>query len=81
MWLTDGDENSSYFHKVCTIRQRKNIIKQIEDEEGNTFSINAQIAKTIVAHFQKIYTGESRKNIIIDNLDWRQIETHHHENL
>ena len=54
---------------MSTIWQRKNIIKQIEDEEGTLYNTNAEVAETIVAHFQKIYIGENKKNICIENLD------------
>lgn len=33
-WLIDGDENKVFFHTVCSINQRKNLITEVEDSNG-----------------------------------------------
>jgi hypothetical protein len=36
-WLKLGDKNSKFFHASATQRRRANMIKSIEDEDGNFF--------------------------------------------
>lgn len=45
------------------------------------FKSNANIAEIFVNHFKKIYIGTENPSIIIDNLEWRSINSKHHANL
>ncbi|KAA0033177.1 LINE-1 retrotransposable element ORF2 protein [Cucumis melo var. makuwa] len=73
-WIK-GDECTSFFHKVCTTRQKKGLIKEIEDEKGNKYNINTLIVETIIPHFKGIYIGEIKENLVIDNLEWSPIDS------
>ncbi|XP_060969488.1 uncharacterized protein LOC133036771 [Cannabis sativa] len=35
LWLKEGDQNSSYFHKMATTRKRQNCIDRLRDNHGN----------------------------------------------
>ncbi|CAL1356008.1 unnamed protein product [Linum trigynum] len=35
LWLKGGDSNSPYFHMSLKMRQRRNMITMLKDEEGN----------------------------------------------
>ncbi|KAA0045138.1 LINE-1 retrotransposable element ORF2 protein [Cucumis melo var. makuwa] len=32
LWLREGDENSSFFHRICSSRQKRSFIHEIQDE-------------------------------------------------
>ena len=36
LWIKHEDENTTFFHKACLLRQRKSIITEIKDERGVT---------------------------------------------
>ncbi|GJZ96178.1 RNA-directed DNA polymerase, eukaryota, reverse transcriptase zinc-binding domain protein, partial [Tanacetum coccineum] len=51
-WLTKGDKNSSFFHKVIKGRRSRNRVATIYNEEGNYFE-GDDVPKQFVNHFQK----------------------------
>ncbi|GJW35084.1 RNA-directed DNA polymerase, eukaryota, reverse transcriptase zinc-binding domain protein [Tanacetum coccineum] len=51
-WLTTGDKNSSFFHKVIKGRRSRNRVATIYNEEGNYFE-GDDVPKQFVNHFQK----------------------------
>lgn len=45
IWINEGDENTSFFHKVCTARRRRNQISSIYDKNDNNHNSNDDIQK------------------------------------
>ncbi|KAA0035247.1 LINE-1 retrotransposable element ORF2 protein [Cucumis melo var. makuwa] len=80
-WNLLGDENNAFFHRVCTINQRKNQIKSICDPNGTSLDSIGDISRIFISHFQNIYTKENYEEILIDNLNWNPISCSHQSEL
>ena len=76
-----GDENNAYFHRVCTINQRKNLIKSICDPNGNYLDSIDDISRIFISHYQNLFTKENYEEILIDNLNWNPISYSHQSEL
>ncbi|GKA98042.1 RNA-directed DNA polymerase, eukaryota, reverse transcriptase zinc-binding domain protein [Tanacetum coccineum] len=50
-WLSVGDRNNAYFHRVLKNRNHKNIINSIRDGKGNLYK-GKDVADQFVNHFQ-----------------------------
>ncbi|TYK21642.1 LINE-1 retrotransposable element ORF2 protein [Cucumis melo var. makuwa] len=82
LWITEGDENTSFFHKICSTRQRRSIISNINSVDGVPCSTNESIAKAFLDHFEDIYKGGGEESPwLIDNLSWSPISTTQAQNL
>ncbi|KAA0040038.1 LINE-1 retrotransposable element ORF2 protein [Cucumis melo var. makuwa] len=82
LWITEGDENTSFFHKICSARQRRSIISNINSVDGVPCSTNESIAKAFLDHFEDIYKGGGEESPwLIDNLSWSPISTTQAQNL
>lgn len=79
IWIKDGDENTAFFHKCCTTKQRKSVISEIQDDQGNTHCSNISIADALVHYFKNLYNGKNMSIILLENLDWHQILDDHHQ--
>ncbi|KAL0555833.1 hypothetical protein IC582_004334 [Cucumis melo] len=82
LWNTEGDENTSFFHKICSARQRRSIISNINSDDGVPCTTNENIAKAFLDHFEGIYNGGGVENPwLIENLSWSPISTTQAQNL
>lgn len=61
-WLQSGDRNSAYFHAATRTRRAINNISVIEDDSGNEFHDEDQIAQTISTYYQSIFTAGPRSS-------------------
>lgn len=53
-WLLQGDNNTSYFHKIANGRRRKHIISQLHDGD-----VEIKGTKLLVKHATEYYKGFS----------------------
>ncbi|TYK05808.1 LINE-1 retrotransposable element ORF2 protein [Cucumis melo var. makuwa] len=75
LWLKEGDENSAFFHRICSSRQKRNLIHEIQDEEGSIQNTNNNISLAFVNHFSSIYRCSTKKDpLFIENLEWNPID-------
>ncbi|KAA0058554.1 LINE-1 retrotransposable element ORF2 protein [Cucumis melo var. makuwa] len=75
LWLKEGDENSAFFHRICSSRQKRNLIHEIQDEEGSIQNTNNNISLAFVKHFSSIYRCSTKRDpFFIENLDWNPID-------
>ena len=58
-WLTEGDRNTKYYHKVIKDRQNRNRINSITDSNGNIQGAD-KVADIAIAHFSD-FLGTSRE--------------------
>ncbi|KAL0559838.1 hypothetical protein IC582_000218 [Cucumis melo] len=70
IWVHEGDENSSFFHKICTARQKKCLISKIINNSGQNCLNDSDIADAFIQHFEDIYTDNRNSHLFIENLDW-----------
>jgi hypothetical protein len=72
-WLLCGDQNTSYFHRVCNGIKRKNTVLLLKDGD-----INIEGSENLVKHatnFYKTLFGPAPGNLIgIDNNMWAENE-------
>ncbi|GAV90354.1 hypothetical protein CFOL_v3_33763 [Cephalotus follicularis] len=52
-WLKEGDSNTAFFHRAVMVRQSKNHLVRIKDEQGN-WLVDEDIARVGVNHFTNI---------------------------
>lgn len=65
LWLQDEDENSAFFDKVCTIRQRRSFIYEILDENGNSCITNSSIENVcLYATFQRTICWQTKRSVV-----------------
>lgn len=74
-WLKDGDENSAFFHKVCTARKRNSFISEISDDFGNVFVVDQQIEEEFIKYFNALYNGPVVQSKMVINLSWHPIDS------
>ena len=55
-WLKWGDKNTSFFHHSATQRRRRNLITEIEDNQGHRFNNEDDIARTFEDHFVALFS-------------------------
>ena len=66
-WLHSGDRNTAYFHAATRARRAINNVSVIEDEQGNEFHDDDQIASTIASYYQTIFTaGTPSDNLVVE---------------
>lgn len=71
--LSEGDENTTYFHKVCMARCRFNFISEIQDSQEVTHLLDSNIEKAFLHYFSDIYQNTTNVSWLIGNLNWRTI--------
>ncbi|KAE8646134.1 hypothetical protein Csa_015673, partial [Cucumis sativus] len=81
LWNLEGGENSAFYHKICSTRQRRSFISSISTAQGVLCSSDVDIEKTLIDHFREIYTEKKRDLWLIDNLPWIPIKTTTHKDL
>lgn len=81
LWIKDGDENTSFFHRICTAKQKRNSNFEIVDDDGIPHNSNVTIANTFINYFSTLFKGEKIKRIFMENLDWPPIPSSESSNL
>ena len=56
LWLQEGDKNTSFFHKLATIRKTRNNISSIIDTEGKIHIDQDLIKATATGHYRDLLT-------------------------
>lgn len=81
MWNLKGDENTAFFPKICSARQRRNLVSSITSRPKNICTTNEKIEKAFIDHFEDIYTDKNTPLWFIENLHWSQLSCLNQENL
>ncbi|XP_060969989.1 uncharacterized protein LOC115713780 [Cannabis sativa] len=55
LWLKEGDQNSSYFHKTATTRKRHNQIDRLQDGHGNWVYWENGLPMEITSYFNNLF--------------------------
>ncbi|XP_058008494.1 uncharacterized protein LOC131182962 [Hevea brasiliensis] len=58
-WLKEGDQNTKFFHRKNTIRQRKNRIDRLKDDNGNWCDWSTGLEAMITDYFKNIFTSNA----------------------
>ncbi|KAL9671942.1 hypothetical protein QQ045_009516 [Rhodiola kirilowii] len=59
-WLSEGDNNTRFFHLKANARRRINTISSLVDKDGMSHSNLAEIEDVAVAYFQDIFSSDTR---------------------
>lgn len=57
--LKDGDKNSRYFHHKASSRRRRNMIKGLNDADGNWKTSCTDIERLITAYYESLFSTSS----------------------
>jgi len=57
-WLASGDRNTKNFHAYANSKKQKNIIWEINKEDGSVISSNQDLQVEVVGYFQTIYKAQ-----------------------
>lgn len=63
-WLTEGDNNTKFFHKFANGRKAINTIWELKDDRGQPVSSQQNLARLANAHFRGIYKAPGGINIL-----------------
>jgi len=64
IWLTEGDDNTKFYHKFANGRKTINTIWELQDEQGQTISSQKNLARLATEHFRGIYKSPRDVNIM-----------------
>ncbi|KAL9680101.1 hypothetical protein QQ045_017978 [Rhodiola kirilowii] len=69
-WLSEGDNNTKYFHLKANARRRINTISSLVDSEGRSYSNLVDIERVAVSYFRDLFSSTSHMpdSEIIDSL-------------
>ncbi|GAV92494.1 Exo_endo_phos domain-containing protein [Cephalotus follicularis] len=60
LWLKEGDSNTAFFHRVVKVRQSRNHLVRIKDDNDSWVLAEAEIAQIGVNHFSNILGTSGR---------------------
>ncbi|GAV89257.1 hypothetical protein CFOL_v3_32675 [Cephalotus follicularis] len=64
-WLKLGDSNIAYFHKVCKVRQSKNLISRILNEAGQWVSDPRLTREEGVSFFSQLFKRPASHSLVL----------------
>jgi hypothetical protein len=62
-WLKNGDHNTKFSHACASQKRWRNVLEQIQDEEGHLCTEPADIEATFVRYHTKLFISTSPHNI------------------
>lgn len=69
-WLTEGDENTRFFHSSASARKRTNKINGLSNENGDFVSDQEGMAAVVETYFTELFAGE------VEDMELEQIIGH-----
>lgn len=79
-WLQQGDENTTFFHRMANGKNRKNAITKLVID-GETMEDVNKIKEETIQYFSTLYTKEEGPHPMIDNLFSKSLEQEDVDNL
>ena len=68
LWLSKGDNNTTFFHSKATKRLRKNLIRGIRDGNGAWLTEQDDIGHVIESYYKELFST-SNPNLEVDSLE------------
>jgi sugar diacid utilization regulator len=72
-WLLQGDNNTSYFHRIASCRQRKNIVLSLE-KDGVIIEGDENLLNHATEYYSELFDSGDDRNIHIDQNMWEALE-------
>lgn len=80
-WLSEGDENSHFFHKWATARRRRSSISSLLNSADNLLSSDNDIETEILDFFSNLYSDSRGTRFTFEGLNWSPLPSHRAEDL
>lgn len=66
-WIKAGDLNTSFFHKKTVIRQQRNLVLKIKDQEGGWVESEEGVADLVANFYSSLFkSSHSDKGLVLD---------------
>lgn len=75
LWINQGDENTNFFHKICSARKRRNFISELVSSEGISLGKDYQLEKEVIDYFSHLYRDNNSGGWMVSNLEWHPISS------
>lgn len=62
-WISNGDRNTSFFHRSTIRRRWRNTITTIKDDSGHWVHDKSQVKHLFVNFFTKLFTEEGESDL------------------
>lgn len=73
VWAKEGDNNTSFFHKMVNGRRKRNFIERIEVDNGLLEENESIIEQDIISFYKNLYSSTFDECWGLEGLDWHQI--------
>lgn len=70
LWLQEGDQNTTFFHKQTTVRRVSNTVSSILDTEGNLQTAQEAIRQVATNHYRDLLTETTNEEDYDDLLQF-----------
>ena len=75
-WAREGDASTKLFHSLLNARKAKNIITNLELDDGSIVDSEDVIVQEIMGFFQKLYKKGGSSFRGIEGIEWQPIPQH-----
>ncbi|XP_058068262.1 uncharacterized protein LOC131217364 [Magnolia sinica] len=58
-WIQEGDKNTKYFHSIANEKRRKAFISEIESQNGDRITDQAEMKEEVILFFSKLFSTET----------------------
>lgn len=72
-WLTEGDVNSSFFHRLVAARRRRSTIVEVLSREGRSLTEDRDIEQEFLSFYEDLYTKKPGYRFLPHPLNWDPI--------
>ncbi|KAA0047998.1 LINE-1 retrotransposable element ORF2 protein [Cucumis melo var. makuwa] len=79
--LNEKDFTKNFPTWIYSSKQRKNLIKEITDSNGQVYDTTDGISNVITNHFKGLFKKKESIEILISNLEWNPLNDIHQSNL
>ena len=71
-WLSNGDQNTRYFHSRATKKHRENLIVGIRDASQSWLDNLEKIAPVLLKHYEELFSSTTSisSSAILDRIPW-----------
>lgn len=74
-WLTMGDKNTSFYHRLAAAKRRRNTIVEILARNGDSLTNDTDIENEFIKFYRDLYTKIDGYRSFLDIDQWNPIST------
>lgn len=57
-WIVFGDRNTKYYHTNTIVRQKRNRIEMLKDDDGRWIDQSEELEKLAITYYKRLYSTE-----------------------